>query len=786
MRPIRRLIHEAHRRSLWQVIAIYAFGAWAAYQVILGLRDGVGLPDWVPAFAIVLFLIGLPIVVATAFVQEGGPSKETWKPEATPEQPETVADDVGAQPQEAGASGGVRHVLTWRRSLLAGVGAFVLLGLGTGGWMAMRVLGIGPVGTLVAQGVLDDRERIILADFRSVSGDSILAAVTTEAFRIDIAQSPTVTILEPSQVQDLLERSQRPTDSRIDAGLARDLAQRGGIKAVLTGDVADAGGGYILTASLVSASSGDPLASARETAADSTQLLGAVDKLSAKLRERIGESLKSIHASDPLEQVTTSSLEALRRLSMAERAFNNGDDARGIALLEDAIRLDSTFAMAYRRLAAALDTRLEEPERALEAARAAVRFGDHLSDRERLHAEAYLAYEIGRWEDARTAYESLLELDPDDDKALNNLGLVYGNLGDDARSAELLRRSLVVDSLRGSTFGGTFTNLAGALLDMGDTAGARAAIDAYRKAFPGNPEVKVGAAAVLAGERRYRAAADTLEQVAGDPTVPMGRRASAEEVLGVLSSARGRPVEAGGHFENAANMHEQRGRRPERLSARLQAALADAWVAQRYDAATRAIDDALRESPLDSMPTGDRPYLLLAAANAAAGRGDEAARVIERYRSDVIEDLRRPRAGEEMAVSGLVALQNNDVESAERDFRNGERLIACHDCLAALSGRAEELRNRPDSAIVAYEAYLASTFIYNVPTRYSPMDLPNRAWMEAAVHERLGELYAQKGDTASAVRHYSELLELWEDAEPELRPRVENARRRLAALGTKG
>ena len=68
---MKKLIHEAHRRSLWQVLGIYLAGSWIALQVVAQLADSVGFPDWVEPFALVLLIIGLPIVMATAFVQEG-------------------------------------------------------------------------------------------------------------------------------------------------------------------------------------------------------------------------------------------------------------------------------------------------------------------------------------------------------------------------------------------------------------------------------------------------------------------------------------------------------------------------------------------------------------------------------------------------------------------------------------------------------------------------------------------------------------------------------------------
>ena len=71
MSRLKRLIQEIHRRSLWQVLGIYLFGAWVAFQGIEALVSGLGLPEWVQGFALVVLILGLPIVLATAFVQEG-------------------------------------------------------------------------------------------------------------------------------------------------------------------------------------------------------------------------------------------------------------------------------------------------------------------------------------------------------------------------------------------------------------------------------------------------------------------------------------------------------------------------------------------------------------------------------------------------------------------------------------------------------------------------------------------------------------------------------------------
>ena len=71
MDGFRKLIGELHRRSIWQVLAIYLAGSWIALQVVETLAETLDLPEWAPGLAFTLLVVGLPIVLATAFVQEG-------------------------------------------------------------------------------------------------------------------------------------------------------------------------------------------------------------------------------------------------------------------------------------------------------------------------------------------------------------------------------------------------------------------------------------------------------------------------------------------------------------------------------------------------------------------------------------------------------------------------------------------------------------------------------------------------------------------------------------------
>src|SRR5205807_4509654 len=133
------------------------------------------------------------------------------------------------------ARAGVPHWLTWRRSLLSAASGFGLQGLVTATHAAMWQLGIGPVGTLVASGVLAHRDRLVLADFENRTTDSTLGPSLTEALRVDLAQSRAVRLLDAATVSQALARMGREAGAPLDPAVARELAEREGAKAVVRG-----------------------------------------------------------------------------------------------------------------------------------------------------------------------------------------------------------------------------------------------------------------------------------------------------------------------------------------------------------------------------------------------------------------------------------------------------------------------------------------------------------------------------------------------------------------------
>ncbi|MEO6879270.1 MAG: protein kinase, partial [Gemmatimonadaceae bacterium] len=297
-------------------IALYA-GAFIAVALLAKAAViAFGVPDWVFLGAVGVMIMGAPVVALAAL-------------------------------------GTSRHV-TWSRAARGGafaVGAFAAVVVAI---MVLRLFGIGPAGSLLAAGKLDGSARLLVVDF-TAGADSSLSHVVTEAVRTDLGQSKVVSIMPPAAIAGALARMQRPPSTPVDLKLAQEIAQREGVKAIVAGDVSKLGSGYVVSIRLVSADSGAELAAYRASVDGPSQLLGAIDGLTRKLRGRIGESLKSVRNAPPLDQVTTSSLPALRKYADANRAFDlTGDYTRAAQLLREAVALDTSFAMAYRKLGVAL------------------------------------------------------------------------------------------------------------------------------------------------------------------------------------------------------------------------------------------------------------------------------------------------------------------------------------------------------------------------------------------------------------------------------------------------
>jgi len=784
---LKTLINELHRRSIWQVLAGYAIFAWLLFETFEVLRTAVGLPDWVEPTAAVLLIIILPALLATASIQKGKPAP--WPrvvfdgeagDEGAPAAGGRPSRDPSREPVAARAEPAqtplrprrtARDVFTWRNTVAAGVGAFAILALATAVYMILRTAGIGPAGTLVAQGTLDERERLILADFSSPEDLRELARTITEGLRLDLAQSPVVRIHQQRYVSAALDRMELEPDARLEMELAREVAVREAIRGVIGGELRQVGSSYVITAQVVDASDGSVLASRRVTARDEDDIVKAVDELSKKLRERIGEPLASIGRADALERVTTPNLEALRKYSSAVRAIDvEGAPDRGIALLEEAVALDSTFAMAWRKLGVALGNRGEERVRIVEALTQAYANRDRLSARERdLATAAYETNVTGDLQAAMAAYEALLEREPDEDVALNNLGDLHIRLREPEVAWELFERALGIDTADAIPF----MNLVLTRTHLGEYDAA-AALEREYPWLVHDPTVREHFAQVWAARGEYDEAETRLRELRDDEVAsPFWQRLTSAE-LGGIAATRGRLAEAERGYREAMVAAEGRGLRRQALIYAIQIARLDLWVRRDPVAAIAALDETIRTHPLEEIEPLDRPAPELAELFALAGEPGRAEALVSAYEAEVDETLRglEQRIALERARGAIALARGETARAVERTRASDQG--TCLTCALPQLAEAFERAGQADSAIAAYERYVETPYLWR--TRDTD------GWFLARAHERLGTLYAARGDSAEGGRQLARLASLWADADEELAPRVAEARRRASEL----
>ena len=734
-----------------RVAALFVAGSALVLAAVYLLVYRLGLPDWVLYGAGILLLVGLPITLM-AGIQERRRAQERTSGL-------TVPTPAGLAPWAS-----------WRRALIGGGLAFAGLGVLAAGYTAMRLFGIGPVGTLVASGVLEQREPLILADFENRSPDSTLGQSLTEAFRVDLSQSPTLRLVDPQAVADALRRMERPAAVTLSPSLAREIAERQGVKAVVTGQIDPVGRGYVLSASLLGATDGRVLAAVRESADDQDALLPAIDRLSKQLRERIGESLTTIRANAALERVTTGSLEALQKYTAALRLEENDRAEEAIQLLEDAVALDSGFAMAWRKLAVVLGNTERSVTRQAVAATQAYRHRDRLPALERDLAIGYYHHFVeGDVPKVIASYRAVLTLDPDNLVALNNLSLPLMQQRRYAEAESLVSRASRLG--RGTSF---FLNTVSAQVAQGHLVEAQETADRYSASAPGSP-YSDGIQLLLARVRRDIPASERLVRQArehqGDSRFI---RTIVARSFASIAEQEGKIEEARRHLRELLSQLEAENVGRQYLIVTAALATLDARYGSDRAAAARLLAAALSRYPLASLEPLDRPYLALISALALAGRVDEAKRLHREFESVVPDGMRRLRLMRH-AAKGAIAEADGRHEDALEAYRAW--LVedgACGLCGSYEIGTIHDRLGRSDSAVAAFERAVGT------PTMESARVL--ESYTLAPSLKRLGELYESRGDRRRAADAYGRFVDLWKNADPELQPAVREVRARLAQL----
>ena len=226
----------------------------------------------------------------------------------------------------------------WKLALIAGLILAVLIG----GGLLLRSYQAHAISS---------KDSIYIADFVNTTNDPVFDGTLKKALSVDLEQSPYLNVFSDAKAQHTLTLMGKPADSRITVETAREICQRNSVKAFVAGTIANLGSQYVVTLDAIDSSSGDNLAEVQGQADSKEKVLKALDSATSQLRGKLGESLASVKKFDkPLEEATTSSLEALKTFTLGEVKHAATDEVSAIPFYKRAIELDPNFAMAYATL----------------------------------------------------------------------------------------------------------------------------------------------------------------------------------------------------------------------------------------------------------------------------------------------------------------------------------------------------------------------------------------------------------------------------------------------------
>jgi tetratricopeptide (TPR) repeat protein len=329
--------------------------------------------------------------------------------------------------------------------------------------------------------MLTQKDTIVVADFSNTTGETIFDDTLKQALTADLAQSPFLNVLSDTKVADTLRLMGQTEGERINAGIARELCVRTASRAYLAGSIAKLGTHYALMLKAFDCQNTESLGAVEAEADGREQVLKTLGTAATKMRSRLGESRSSITKFDkPLEEVTTSSLDALKAFSEGDRIAAQKGNLESLPFLKRAVDLDPNFAIAYDGLGV-LYSNLGQTTPSIESLKKAYELRHRTSQREQYNISAdYYTSVTGELEKAIDQYRLWIHDYPRDADAYANLGSDCGLLGQYEEAAANHRQALTIDP----DFGVTYFNLALMYVDLNRIDEARATIEELRKQSP--------------------------------------------------------------------------------------------------------------------------------------------------------------------------------------------------------------------------------------------------------------------------------------------------------------
>jgi tetratricopeptide (TPR) repeat protein len=730
-RPGGLVTREEIREKLWPGDTFIDF-EHSVNNSIKRLREALGDDPAAPRFIETLPRLGYRFIAPV-----NGHARDDMPPVASVSSP---AIAVAAGSDRRPPVGAVREPPLRKRWMILVPAAVILVAAAFGGAVYIR--------SRHTATRLTDKDTIVLSDFINKTGDSVFDDTLKQGLSVQLEQSPFLALVSEQRVNETLKLMGRPAGDRLTPEVTREVCQRTGSKATLTGSIAGLGSQYVIGLKAANCHTGEVLAETQEQAAGKESVLKALDAGAVSLRGKLGESVSSLQQyATPLEEATTPSLEALKAYSLGIKTVNTKGLTGGLPFYKRAVDLDPNFAMAYNSMSIVYYAS-NEVGRGAENARKAYELREKVSERERFSIEGmYYLMATGELEKEGQTFELWQQTYPRDGVPYTNLGCVSIYLGNWENALEEFREALHLEPNNVANY-----------LNLGIAFTTLNRLDEAEAVYKQAEERKLESESLLQSRYWLAFLKGDAAQMAHLVSAAMGKPGSEDLLLATQADTEGWH----GKLKNAHELTRRAMDSAQRNDAKETAAAYQAAAALReVESGNQEEARAEAHAAVNLAPNRDvraMAAVALARAGDTAGAEKLAAELDKAFPLDTLVQrywLPTIRAG--------VALERKDANRAIELLKAATTVelsaptnLAIFLCPAYLRGEAYLTLHDGHRAAGEFQKF--------IDHRGLVMNFP---W-GALARLGLARAYAMQGDTAKARATYQDFLTIWKDADPDV------------------
>ncbi len=595
---------------------------------------------------------------------------------------------------------------------------------------------------------LTDKDTVLLADFINTTGEAVFDGTLKQAFAMQLEQSPFLHIFPDQRVRETMRFMNRAPNERVTPEVAREICERVGLKALLTGSISSLGRNYVIALEAINARTGDVLAREQTETESKEQVLRALAQAAAKFREKLGESLSSIQKfGAPIEEATTPSLEAFKAFSQARILDRESKYLEAIPFYQRAIDLDTDFAFAHSRLAI-MCRNSGQSDLAMEHAQKAFVLRERTTEREKLMISLAYYTDVTRELDKQFEVAELWKRHyPREWNPPNSLAIRYKLTGEFEKAVAECREAMRRDPNANSPFG----NLGDSFIRLNRFAEAQETYERALQQKLDETSFHTGLYAIAFVQGNLGMMKQQVDWAVGKPNEYVGPAWQAE-----TAAFAGQARQAREFTRRAVDLAERRN---------VKEVAADLTLAQALSAAALGLCKQAQADTTAALKLARSRASLLAAARVLALCGEVnqaqsfADEVAKRYPKDTLLN-----AIELPVIRATSELQRNNPDKAIQFLQPASRYEG--------SGGAWQGAGGFGPVYLRGQAYLLKRTGSEAATEFQKI-LAHRGWDPTSVLYPLAQLglaraTALSGDAAKARKAYEDFFALWKDADADL------------------